>query len=229
MANRPWLDEVRQRLVNHALPPAYIRRFLEELTDHLQDLKEETMHTDVNVYARLGDAKQVAESAAAAYRRRSFLGRHPVTAFLVFAVSPVVAFVILFLAATLGLFLAARGLGYKDHLSQLHTLGWSTFPLIQALATLVLPAILLCILYCRLGRRLGVSRKWMYSSCVILAALAALCQSSVIWSDIPGKNQLTLGLGLFSLMQPIQFLVPFVFGWWFIRRQHRLSQPPCPA
>ena len=43
MANQPWLDEVRQRLAKHALPPSYVQRFTEELSDHLEDLKEENM------------------------------------------------------------------------------------------------------------------------------------------------------------------------------------------
>jgi hypothetical protein len=227
MANRPWLDEVRLRLANRALPPAYIQRFLEELTDHLQDLKEETMSTDAQIFTRLGDPEQVAESAVAAYRPRSFLGRRPATAFLIFAVSPIVSFAFLLIIATLGFALAASRLGIGGNLTG--ATGYSTFSLLQILATLVIPATLLCLFYCRLARWLGIGRRWMYSSCIILAALAALCQSSVIWSDVPGKNQLTLGLGWFHIMQLVQFLVPFAFGWWCIRRPRRQSQPSCPA
>ena len=40
MANQPWLDEVRERLARQALPPSYIQRFMEELSDHLEDIKE---------------------------------------------------------------------------------------------------------------------------------------------------------------------------------------------
>ena len=75
MANQAWLDEVRERLAKHTLPPAYIRRFMDELSDHFQDITEENMGTEANVLSRLGEPEHVAESAATAYRRRSFLGR----------------------------------------------------------------------------------------------------------------------------------------------------------
>jgi hypothetical protein len=42
----------------------------------------------------LGEANQVADAAVTAYRRRSFVGRHPAAAFLVFAVSPVLSMVV---------------------------------------------------------------------------------------------------------------------------------------
>ena len=84
MANLPWLDEVRRRLAKRGLPPSYVQRFAEELSDHLEDFKEENMSTEADVYSRLGKPEQVANAAVAAYRRRSFLGRHPTAAFLVF-------------------------------------------------------------------------------------------------------------------------------------------------
>ncbi len=97
MDSQPWLGKVRQRLAEHTLPPNYVQRFMEELTDHLEDLKEEGM--DRNSFSRLGEPEQVAEAAAIVYRRRSFLGRHPAAAFLVFGVSPVVSLIALFIAS----------------------------------------------------------------------------------------------------------------------------------
>ena len=91
MANLPWLDEVRKRLAEQALPPSYVQRFMEELSDHFQDVTEEIMSTEASVSSRLGEPEQVAKAVVTAYRRRSFLGRHPTAAFLVFAVSPVVS------------------------------------------------------------------------------------------------------------------------------------------
>ena len=67
----------------------------EELGDHLEDLKEENVEADA--ISRLGEPDQVAESAVGAYRRRSFLGRHPTAAFMVFAISPVVPLYLVFL------------------------------------------------------------------------------------------------------------------------------------
>lgn len=100
MASPPWLEEVRQRLVKHSLPPTYIRGFIAELTDHFHDLTEENMNTEVDVSSRLGEPAQVADAAVAVYRQRRFLGRHPI---LVFGVSPVLALIVLFVAWCLGL------------------------------------------------------------------------------------------------------------------------------
>jgi len=99
MANQPWLDDLHERLAQHALPQTYIRRFMEEVSDHFQDITEENMSTEANVYSRLGEPAQVAKAAVTSYRRRSFIGRHPMAAFLVFAVSPVVSLIILFLTS----------------------------------------------------------------------------------------------------------------------------------
>ena len=66
MDDQPWLDRVRQRLAKHVLPPNYVHRFLNELTDHLDDLKEENVEADA--ISRLGDPEEVAEAAVAAYR-----------------------------------------------------------------------------------------------------------------------------------------------------------------
>ena len=99
MAKRRWLDEVRQRLARRALPPAYIGRFMDELSDHFQDLTEESMSTEASVLSRLGDPAQVAEAAVTAYRQRSFLGRHPAAALLVFGISPAASLIALTVAS----------------------------------------------------------------------------------------------------------------------------------
>ncbi|MGA2258845.1 MAG: hypothetical protein ABSG53_29610 [Thermoguttaceae bacterium] len=89
MANPSWLDDVRKRLLRQELPLVYVQRFMEELTDHLDDLKEQSMEADA--ISRLGKPDQVAEAAVTAYQRRRFFGGHPAAAFLVFGVSPPVS------------------------------------------------------------------------------------------------------------------------------------------
>ena len=64
MDSQPWLDRVRERLARHVLPPSYVQRLMEELSDHLEDLKEEGMEADA--ISRMGEAEQVAEAAATA-------------------------------------------------------------------------------------------------------------------------------------------------------------------
>jgi hypothetical protein len=43
MDNQPWLDSVREQLARRRLPPSYVQRFTEELSDHLEDLRRRWM------------------------------------------------------------------------------------------------------------------------------------------------------------------------------------------
>ena len=58
--------------------------FAEELSDHLQDFKEDAMSTEADMYSQFGEPEQVANAALVAYQQHSFLGRHPTAAFLIF-------------------------------------------------------------------------------------------------------------------------------------------------
>jgi hypothetical protein len=242
MANRAWLDEVRERLAKQCLPNAYVQRFVQELSDHLQDIKEENMSTEANVYSRLGEPKQVAEAATTTYRRRSFLGRHPAAAFLVFGVSPVALLAALFVVAfvaVLGLSEVCELLGFDIQpffasMSHFEPSASAVLPYVLSLLTIVIPCIFASILYCRLARRLGLGKKWMLLSCAILAILAAIPCCSVKLSGIPGESGLRWGVWnpesikhsfhffVWVVCQPrqlMQFLVPPAIGWWFMRRK----------
>ena len=235
MANRPWLDEVRERLARHALPPAYIRRFMDELSDHFQDITEETMSTEANAASRLGEPEQVAETAVTAYRRRSFLGRHPTAAFLVFAVSPVVSMIALFVLVCAGLSVIGMT---AERLGLWSNEGFATRPGPIALAatrygfsllTVIIPAVLASILYCKLAKRLGMGHKWMFVSCTMLAIMAMLPFWSVHAKTIDVNWHYALQVGVwipgwsgwkypFTVLQLVQFLPPLAIGCWFLRR-----------
>ena len=234
MANRVWLDEVRERLAKHALPPAYIRRFMDELSDHFQDIQEENMSTDANVLSRLGEPEHVAEAAATAYRRRSFLGRHPTAAFFVFGVSPIVS-LIAFEAIALCLFALAVWLTGEEEASnfirKIGFVGQELAPYVLTICTVVIPTVILSILYCKLAKRLCIRKRWMIVSCISLSAIAMLLHWSVRFSDTPGQNGLTLGLWIppwCGWVPPLrclgQFLMPLAIGCWFLRRKRDESR-----
>ena len=240
MANQRWLDEVQWRLAHDGLPPGYIRRFMDELSDHFQDLTEETMDTEANVLSRLGEPNDVAAAAVAAYRRRSFLGRHPTAALLVFAVSPVVSLFAGIVAILWVVGMAVDWL-YPAFLDgSPKWLGWA-LPDALRISTLIIPSLLASALYCRLARRLGLGVKWGLVSCVMLAALAATIQYGARLSDVPGKSSLYLGLCIpqraadlhrflmlvfFGTWQTVQLAVPLAVGCWFLWRKQRERQPP---
>ena len=227
MANLPWLNEVLGRLAKHALPPTYVQRFAEELSDHLEDFTEENMGTEADAYSRLGQPEQVAEAAVAAYRRRSFLGRHPTAAFLVFAVSPLVSLIVITLVIFFAFAMSCVILGYPDFIDQLWLIdklglvAWG----VTTLLTIVIPSILVSILYCELANCLGISRKWMFVSCTVLATMAG----TIWWCATPGDsnrvNSLLIYFGFHSPLQLAQFMFPLVVGWWFARRKRDQSYP----
>jgi hypothetical protein len=222
MANQPWLDEVQKRLAKNDLPPLYIRRFMDELADHFQDVTEETMSTEANVLSRLGEPNQVADAAIHTYRQRTFFGRHPSAKFWVFAVSPVAAMLLAFVLLFSSILALCRICG----ISGIKILAGSIDPTALAwgmsLLTTILPAALLTISYCWCAKRFGVGKRWMLVSCVVLAVLAMLSFQRVALSDMPGQSQLTLGLGLPpGLQQCVQFIVPLAIGFWFALRTRK--------
>jgi hypothetical protein len=229
MANRPWLDDVRARLARHALPPSYIQRFTEELSDHLEDLMEENMSTASNVYSRLGEPEQVAKAAVTAYRRRGFFGRHPTAAFLVFAVSPIAAMIAVEAAALFFTISACELIGDNNLFNftkKIGAFGQTTVPYILTVLTVVVPACLLTILYCQLAKRLSMKKGWMFASCAAVSVMAMCIFWSASFSDTPGQNVLRCGLWIPTLsgwIPPLQSLaqciIPLAIGWWFIRRQ----------
>ena len=197
MGDQPWLDRVRERLARQALPSAYIRKFMEELSDHLEDLKEESMETDA--YSRLGEPEQVAEAAVVAYRRRSFLGRHPVAAFLVFAVSPVITlyFMLFVFLIVLSMFRVQLTVDFNEG-------HWILSLIIVVCSTFV------GALYGELALWLGIGKKWTLASCAVLGVIAML---------------FGIGFGSYTVMLLVQFAAPLAVGWWFAKRKCNHGYP----
>src|SRR5262245_39866446 len=103
MDSRPWPEQLRQNLRQQNLPPAYIDRLIEELTDHALDTQAENKSMDAQfAFARLGNTDKIADAAGHEFRRRTFAGRHP---WIMFVVSPI-------LIAPLAFFLFALALSY---------------------------------------------------------------------------------------------------------------------
>ena len=242
MANLPWLDEVLSRLANRGLSPNYVQRLAAELSDHLDDFMEENMSAEADVYSRLGKPEQVADVAVAAYRRRSFLGRHPAAAFLVFGLSPIVSLVLISGCIMLGIWgfdEAGKWMGVDmeqglRNLKHFEPAASAVMPYALSLLVVVIPSILASVLYCVLARRSGIGRKWIVVSCIVLAvaALVPICTAEL--SDVPGKSRLMVGAwnpfflehlwgsivwSFSSPRQLLQFLVPLAAGLWFMRRR----------
>jgi hypothetical protein len=256
MATQPWLDEVLSRLANQGLPPDYVRRFAEELSDHLEDLKsdnnlksgigkEDAMSTEADVVSRLGKPEQVATAAVAAYRQRSFPGRHPTAAFLVFAVSPVavqiIQFVLCLLAIRLTTMIADQFGVFSDGGRYVPPsfLTVGAFSYVTDLACILVPTIVAGVLYRKLADQLGGGRKWMLASFAVLAAMTLLpCWCIRIGADAAGHAHIASGLSVPFLSSAygwlsicsnawdlVQAAVPLAIGWWFLRRLRSRDRP----
>jgi hypothetical protein len=223
MPGLPWFDEVAERLIARHLPPGYVQRFVRELADHFEDLKEETMGLEAEALTRLGEPRHVAAAAIKAYGRRNLLARHSALKFLVFAVSPILSLIVLAIAGLFVLLALARGLGYVDS-SGTHVgdVVKALLPYILTAMTIVIPAAVLTGLYFSLARRLGIGRRWMLASCLVLSVLAGLAMCDVTLSELPGQSRLTYGLGIgfgtADLLRMGKALAPLGLGLWLLRR-----------
>ncbi len=88
-----WLQQLRQALTEQRLPSSFVEPFLDELLDHLDDWKEANMSIEAppldGLDAVMGNPRHLADEASGEYRRRTFLGRRPVVAALVFLLAPI--------------------------------------------------------------------------------------------------------------------------------------------
>ncbi|MGD9127281.1 MAG: hypothetical protein PVH19_07855 [Planctomycetia bacterium] len=236
MANRQWLEAVQRQLADSKLPSAYIQRFMEELSDHLEDLKEETMRNENDCAEQLGDPAQVADAAVVAYRKRTFFGRHPIAKFLAFGVSPLPAMLLTLILNAIFLGLLSQFLEYINvdmYLTRFfQKLDPNALKWMAAIFTLVLPTMLLAILYCRWARRSKVNKKWMLISCGIFSFLSLHLVYLVKISEVAGESQLCIGAGFgtqillhLSFLQLTQMLGPLAVGLWYALRTKK-KQPP---
>ena len=79
MDARHWLEQVRDKLAERELPPFYVERLVEELSDHLHDFMEDPMSTDAKdlrgLARHLGVPAELAATAASEYRKQRFSRR----------------------------------------------------------------------------------------------------------------------------------------------------------
>src|SRR4051812_27817540 len=110
-----WLSRFRIELARHRLPPPYVERLAQELSDHIHDFMEDRMSTDAKDLPRLGrhlgPPSRVATEAAAEYRRGRFAARHPV---LMFILMPILSLPLLWAAYVIAILLAAKILGIES-------------------------------------------------------------------------------------------------------------------
>ena len=179
-----FIEPLRRRLVELGCPIAPVRRLVQEVADHQEDLKQAAMSeglsgvdAEARANAQLGDPLTLAEQLMAALRRSSWWGRHPVVGFCglpVLAV-PVLWALLLFLDLSLEF-----ALGYGWDAKKLHVAADNPVAfhhLVMALQCADFVAIaLVTLFFCWLARRSAVNCKWMVTACVICSLYAFFLQ-----------------------------------------------------
>ena len=232
MDSRQWREALRVDLRRQNLPPAYIERLIEELTDHSIDLQTENPSMDAhNALHCLGDTQQLAIAASHEFRSRTFAGRHP---WLTFVVAPFAFVPVVFAALVIG----AIGLIYAlstvfDWImgDSLPTLTKATEATIEAWCVWgfesyvrFVPFVVAAWLFCRWGQRNNM-RHWALAACSIVALFAGiLVTSSTLSSGDQTRGTWVIGFALHpNLRQFFQLAVPLVVAAWLLLRLPKIA------
>lgn len=218
MADLPWLDRVAYELSRQGLPLGERQKLLSELSDHQQDLEESSMDAQ-RPEEVLGTPEVLAVVAAKEYRQRSWVGRHRLAAFFVFAVLPVPLLTLSGLVLILSCLTTGEALGFLD--PGLKTIR-SLLPWALPALSIVFPAAGWVWLYRWYADRTGVSQTWWLISCAMLLVGAGMISCEVTLSDLPGESSIGFSVGkLFAashFMPLLQILVPLAIGLYVARR-----------
>jgi uncharacterized membrane protein len=214
MASPPWLEELREQLKQQALPPQYLERLLQELSDHFHDIQEEKRSMEAEKVcdpnARMGEPSDLAEFIGSEYRKRYFSQKHPV---VMFAVMPV----LLLLGIWAGLVLLTFLIG--------SVIGEATEPVVDGFTgqlicygSIWLPVALTAVICCRAARHGRVNWRWSLLTAATLAVFPGMTVS------------LTPSMLMIGFLPPItpaafiQLILPLAIGGWSSWRGYRLQR-----
>jgi hypothetical protein len=208
----PWLEELSEQVKRQGLPPQYVERLLQELSDHFRDIQGEEKGMDAEQVCipdtRMGEPGDLARFIGSEYRKQHFSRRHPV---VMFAVMPV----LLLLAIWAGLLLLAFLIG--------SVLGEAAAPVVGGfMAQLIdygviwLPVTVTAVIFCRAARHRRVDWHWSLLTAATLAIFPGMTVS---------LTPSTLIVGLFPAMTLatfIQVVLPLAICGWYSWRGYRL-------
>ncbi len=220
-----WRDEVSLALSRQGLPRAYIRRFMDELSDHFEDLVQENVSMDADTLnSRLGSPVELANCAGKLLGQRTYAGKHPWITF-VLAPLPATALVLVGLCMVfLGVLSSVPAQAAGEPLSF-----WQAMAL-QALvwALRYAPFAIAATMFCLLARRGLLAPRWSLTACCLVSLWAGLFAISLtLPTGAPGSGSLVMGFSLPPAIQQLpQALAPLVVWLVFRWRDARLTGEP---
>jgi hypothetical protein len=241
-----WRDDLIRELKRRKIPRAWQVRLLEELDDHLSDLKEETMDTNAgnvnacpqpSTEARLGVPREIAEAASAEYRRLGFFARRPVVTYVVGPLLIVPAAFVAFVVFV-GVVMALVGLGLDGIMwlmgAQPPDITNDTANGLVRAAVFgmrFLPFGFLAWIFCHLTRRHSRGWRCVLSACTIVAVYAGLLSVTMQAFTEYQSGLLTMGVVVPpKSINLLQAAVPLAVGLLFIwRTTARRTGPELPC
>jgi hypothetical protein len=222
---RQSLEQLVREMRRRGLPRPYIQRYVEELSDHINDFVEERSnamskeaHGSTDLPPRIGDPIRLAQVAAAEYRRANFWGRHPIVTFLL---APIPLVVVAWIAVfVLGMLIMSGRAESGDGADSWSIAAiWASIVWFRVAS--VIPPALVALLLCYLARRGGLSWRWSLAACLLVAIVAGLFRGQLELPRSMSRGQLSLGFG-FGLagwfQQLLQFSLPLATGLGFALR-----------
>src|SRR5262249_30760865 len=191
----------------------------------------------LNFAARLGDPVQLAILADEQYRRRSFLGRHPIITFLI-APLPLVLAGIVAIAACLALIDVVVGYLFPQFDPHDYTVTYIMTGALVFWLLVVVPPLTAAVFLCRIARRNAVNWRWTIAACALVSLYCGLLfvSSSIVTAeDSQAKVRMGVGLMLLPPWSGIpwdlimwrflpQFSVAMSIGLLLIKRAQRLQR-----
>jgi hypothetical protein len=237
-AEARWRDALREELSRRKIPVVWQRRLMDELDDHLSDLKEEHM-ADAHgaaanlesVVERLGEPGQVAASAAAEYRKLGLLARRPVITFFLVPIIATPLWLTAFIALTM---LAMLPIGWALDSGESAQNSEAAITATNALAVAAVnlwrfvPFALAAWWFARLANRYGRGWRCILASCGIVAIYAALFGVSVQAKTATEPGSLMMGFHLppQTFLPYLQAAIPLAVATWFLWRSRPSRNDP---
>ncbi|MCO6454497.1 MAG: hypothetical protein J5I93_04195 [Pirellulaceae bacterium] len=225
MNDQRWFESLRAELRRRGLPEAYCERLCDELFDHYQECKEDTMSGDSSIDAILGTPRGIAQAAArqqSSWRSLAWILLLRSLMFI-FLPLPLLALGWLGIVFTMGAAAAACEWASGASLKPLGDLLLGEDTSLARQLILVLAICMACAIVALEGlvaRKWRITWPWQLCATALISVATAALFLHIEYTGLPGKNSLSAGLGLrfdswTTLAQQIlQGLLPFAFGTW---------------
>jgi hypothetical protein len=188
MPRTDFIEQLRCRLVDLGCPIGQVRRLVQEVADHREDLKQAALSegisesaAEIHAETLLGDPHDLSERLVMAFRQSSWWGRHSIIGFclLPLVATPVLRCLLLLVGLWLGF---AMGYGLDPHQLGIAADNPVSFRHIAAAVygTDYIAIALVTLLFCWLAQRSAISFKWTVAACASCSLYALFSRVTIV-------------------------------------------------